>query len=409
MLEATPQTRDLLSGVVVVDFTRHIAGPFCSQMLGDMGADVIKVESLRGDDTRQEEPIYDGTSVYYMNYNRNKRSIAVDFRSPHAHRVLEPIVRRADVLIQNFRPGVMAQMGLSEERIRELNPSVVYVSVSGFGSKGPYARRAAFDEVLQAMSGLMALTGPVGGTPTLVGVPIIDTLTGVYTLGATMAGLYHRQRTGIGQTIEVNLYGAALTAVNPSITQYATEGIEDTQNGNRNRYEAGINTYATSDGYVHLVAYADAHWAKLAARIGGQALMADARYGTIAARAQRMDEVDDVIAGWMRRFTTDEVVRLMDQDGVPCGEVRRIRDVAADPELRAADRLVDLIHPNGDRLPFPAMPIEFSSTPTSVRFAPPGVGEHSAWVLNEFLGLSTEETAELMRYGVVGGLVPTEA
>lgn len=402
-------TQGLLSGVAVVDMTRHIAGPYCAQMLGDMGADVVKVESLRGDDTRQEEPIHDGTSVYYMNYNRNKRSISIDFRSPHALRVLEPLVAGATVLLQNFRPGVMDQMGLSERRIRDLSPSVVYVSVSGFGSKGPYAKLPAFDEVLQAMSGLMALTGPAGGSPTLVGVPIIDTLTAVYALAATMSGLYYRQRTGIGQTIEVNLYGAALSAVNPSITRFVADGIEDRQNGNRNRYEAGINTYATADGFVHLVAYADAHWSKIAARIDGPGLVSDPRYLTIEARARRMDEIDTLIASWMRSRTTADVMQVMAEDGVPCGEVRTISQVARDPELVAAERLVSLTHPNGEELPFLAMPVEFSRTPQTVRWGPPAIGEHSWSVLTEVLGLSESEATNLINLGVVGTPAPVEA
>jgi crotonobetainyl-CoA:carnitine CoA-transferase CaiB-like acyl-CoA transferase len=393
-----------LGGIVVVDLTRHIAGPYCTQMLGDMGADVIKVESLRGDDTRQEEPFYEGSSLYFMNYNRNKRSIALDLRSSEAHEVLDALIARADVLIQNYRPGVMADMGYSWERLRRLNPRLLYVSVSGFGPRGPYADRPAFDEVLQAMSGLMDLTGPADGTPTLVGVPIIDTLTAVYALGATIAGLFHRERTGEAQAIEVNLYGCALSAVNPSLTRFLASGAVDRRNGNRNRYEAGINTYRTLDGYVHLVAYSDAHWQRLARRIGGEALAGDARYATVQRRSQAIDTIDELVATWTAQRSTRDVLDSMVEDGVPCGPVRSITDVASDPELVDAERTVMLRHPNGDQLPFLAMPIEFSATPPGVRTDPPDVGAHTEEVLRQ-LGIEPDRIEGWLRKGVIGGAI----
>jgi CoA:oxalate CoA-transferase len=283
-----------------------------------------------------------------------------------------------------------------------LNENVIYVSVSGFGPKGPYATRAAFDEVLQAMSGLMALTGPVDGLPTTIGVPIIDTLTGVYTFGATLAALYHRLQTGRGQSVEANLFGAALVASNPSITRFFADGVEESRNGNRNRYVAGVNTYRTKDGYVHFVAYSDSHWSRLASRIGPEALVEDDRYKTIEHRTERIDEVDALISSWTTRHVTSEIVAFMEADGIPCGEVRSIGMVASDPELRTAGRIVDLDHPNGAALPFLAMPLDFSETPQSVRLPPPRVGEHSRSVLSDYAGLSQDEVASLINRGVVG-------
>jgi crotonobetainyl-CoA:carnitine CoA-transferase CaiB-like acyl-CoA transferase len=390
----------ILNGVVVVDLSRHIAGPLCTQLLGDLGATVIKVEGLRGDDSRVEEPLYRGTSLYYMNYNRSKRSISVDFRSPEASEILEPLISRADILVQNFRPGVMAKMGLSETRIRELSADIIYVSVSGFGSRGPNAHLPAFDEVLQAMSGLMSLTGARDGAPTLIGVPIIDNLTGVYAFASSLAALYHRRTTGRGQTIDVNLLGAALTVVNPSITRFYADGVEESRNGNRNRYVAGINTYETQDGFIESVSYSDAHWAKLVERIGKPDLAQDARYSTIESRAQHVDEVDAILSDWMAGFTNREILAVMEADGIPCGAVRSVGEVARDPELRLAERLVDLLHPTGEELPFLRMPVEFSLTPAEVELPPPQLGEHTTWVLREFLGMSAAQAEALIDRGV---------
>jgi CoA:oxalate CoA-transferase len=391
----------ILEGVTVIDLCRHIAGPYCAQMLGDMGAEVIKVESLRGDDTRVEEPRYDGASLFFMNYNRNKKSIAVDLRSETGKGIFARLVERSDVLIQNYRPGVMTSMGFPNERLMQLNPLLIYLSVSGFGSKGPYANRAAFDEVLQAMSGLMAITGQVDGMPTLVGQPIVDILTGTLAFAATLLGLRQRDMTGEGQQIEVNLYGCALQAVNPSITRYLTTGSEDERNGNRNRYEAGINTYATRDGYVHLVAYANAHWAALANRIRGPELASDPRYATIEERAKHMNEIDDMIGGWMANYTTQEVIDMMVEDGVPCGPVRSIPEVSMDPELRQANRLVDVPSPHGNPVPLLNLPIDVAETPPSVRRPPPLLGEHTMEIACDFLGYPRSTVEQWCAEGTV--------
>lgn len=402
MIQEQRDASRVFDGLVVVDLTRHIAGPLCTQMLGDLGATVIKVESLRGDDSRQEEPFYKETSLYYMNYNRNKVSLALDFRSPDALPVLEDLVRKADVLVQNFRPGVMAQMGLEEKRIRELNKDIIYLSVSGFGPKGPYAKRAAMDEVLQAMSGLMGLTGPLAGPPTMVGAPIIDNLTGIYAFGAVTAALFYKVRTGKGQSVEVNLFGAALLATNPSVTRFLVDGVEEKHNGNRNRYVAGINSYETRDGYVHFVAYSNTHWQRLASRIGGDTLAQDDRYKTMELRWEQVDEIDRLIVSWTKQHATNEIVEMMEADGIPCGPVRSIGQVALDPELRAAERIVGLEHPNGEELPFLAMPVSFSATPPTQRLSPPLIGEHSRWVLGQFLGMPDDEVSGLIERGVVG-------
>jgi crotonobetainyl-CoA:carnitine CoA-transferase CaiB-like acyl-CoA transferase len=380
------ESSPVLAGIRVLDLGRHIAAPFCAQMLGDMGAEVIKVESLHGDDTRGEEPRFDGSSLYFMNYNRNKKSIAVDLRSEPGKEVLTRLIERSDVLIQNFRPGVMEAMGFPYSRMATLNPRLIYLSISGFGAKGPYADRAAFDEVLQAMSGLMELTGQADGMPTLVGQPIVDTLTAVFAFSAVLLALFQRNTTDKGQEITVNLFGSALQAVNPSISYFLATGIADKRAGNGNRYEAGINTYRTRNGYVHLVAYADSHWAALATRIAGSHLASDSRYATVELRAQHKGVIDDLIQEWMGKYTTQEILEMMVEDGIPCGSVRSIPDVATDPELRQADRLVDIRNSNGNTVPMFKLPIDLTAAPSAVRLPPPLLGEHTMEVATELLG-----------------------
>lgn len=395
---APSEPKGALAGLVVVDLTRHIAGPYCTQILGDMGADVIKVESLAGDDTRLDQPVVDGIPLYFTIFNRNKRSLSLDFRNPSSHTILDGLIQRADVLIQNFRPGVMEKMGYPTTRVRELRPDIVYVSISGFGPRGTYAGQPAFDEVLQAMSGLMELTGQPDGPPTLVGVPVIDILTGLYAVTATLVALVHRTRTGVGQTIDTNLYETALNTVNPSITRFLLDRVGDHRNGNQNRHEAGINTYRTLDDDMMIVAFSDGHWRLLATEIGGPELASDPRFASIELRAASAQELDLLVSRWTATQTREAILDRLSVIGVPCGPVRTISDVASDPDLQ--ERLIT-VHANGRPVPVIKLPIDMSLTPPREPLDPPALGEHTHSILTDFLEFSDQEVQSLIEGGVI--------
>jgi CoA:oxalate CoA-transferase len=293
MVEKDPNDRNdrVLAGLRVVELGRHIAGPFCAQMLGDAGADVIKVESPRGDPGRLVAPFAGPTSLYFVNFNRNKRSIALDLRTAEGRGILVDLIAQADVFVHNYRPGVVEQLGVDVAALHDVNPGLIGVGISGFGREGPYAEQPAYDDVLQAMSGLMSLTGFADGPPLIVGAPIIDCTTGLYAFTAVLLGLAQRSQTGKGSVLSVSMLDCAMSLVNWSYSRYLTTGEVDNRSGNQNRYYACIGTHRTRDGYVQIIADTDAAWRALAELMGRSDLAEDGRLRTAEGRADAKDEV----------------------------------------------------------------------------------------------------------------------
>ncbi|MEO5965306.1 MAG: CoA transferase, partial [Candidatus Limnocylindrales bacterium] len=310
-----------LDGFRVLDLSRFIAGPFCGQILGDMGADVIKVERPGGEDARSQGPFLDGESLYAMAYNRNKSSLTLDTRNPLAGPVLERLVAWADVLIENYRPGTLAAMGLGWERLHQAYPRLVLTSLSGFGQTGPLAERPLFDPIAQAASGLMSLTGEPDGPPMLAGTYIADHVAGLYGAIGTQAALMARAWTGVGQRVDVASLDALVSVLGTRPMAYAMLGAQSERRGSRDPYSAPANVFPTTDGHVYLHAGTDSLFPRLCAVIGRDDLAADPQFATIASRLGNVDALEAEVAAWTSARSSDEVEAVMAAAGVPCATV----------------------------------------------------------------------------------------
>lgn len=392
-----------LSGVTIADFTQMMQGPWATQKLGDMGADVIKIERIGGEWERQLEAggrLLGDVSPFFLAMNRNKRSITLDLKSDEGRAVAGDIVREADVLVENFRPGVMDKFGLSYEDASSVNPDLVYVSASGFGRDGPYEERPGQDLLLQSMGGLARYTGRKDDPPTPVGTAVVDEHAAMLIALHTMFALFHRERTGEGQRVDVNLLNAALDFQCQEITAALNMDVEF------ERSEEGIaqawlgapyGIYETTDGHV---AIAMAPMETIAATLDLPEL---AQYDSAEATYEHRDEIKRTLEAYTREQPTDELLETLLAADVWAAEVNDFHDVAADPQVEHNEMLIELDHPNDGTFTTTGMPVEMSETPGVVRSPPPQPGEHTDEILAE-IGYDTAERDRLAERGVVGGL-----
>jgi len=366
-----------LEGLVVADFSRVLAGPFATMLLGDLGADVIKVEHPDGgDETRAWGPPFaHGHSTYYLAVNRNKRSVALDLRDGHGRRAARALAGRADVLVENFKAGSIERLGLGYEELARDNPGLVWCSISGFG-RGPGAVLPGYDFLVQAMSGLMSITGPAGGEPTKVGVALVDVLTGLYAFGGVLAALRERDRTGRGQRVEVSLLGSALASLVNQASSYLCTGRPPRAMGNRHPSIAPYETLATADRPLVVAVGNDGQFARLCRVLEVPEVAADPRFATNAARVANHDALAALLERALAARGAAEWVAALGDAGVACGLVNDVGEAFA-----LAERLG--LHPLADAggVPQVADPIGLSATPAGYRLAPPALGEHTAEVL----------------------------
>ncbi len=390
-----------LDGIRVLDLSRFIAGPFCGQLLGDMGAEVIKVERPAGEDARQHAPFYKGASIYTMIYNRNKYGITLDTRHPSALGILERLVQASDVLIENYRPGTLAEMALGYQRLHELNPRLVVTSISGFGQTGPLARRALFDAIAQAASGLMSLTGEPDAKPTLTGAYIADYVAGLYGAFGTLAALLARERTGAGQVVDVASLDALFSCLGTRPSAYLMLGMAPERMGSRDLLTGPANVFRAVDGYVYIHAGTNPLFPRLCEAIGRRDLAADERFRDVPGRMANLEELETAVSAWTENLTVDEIGQVLTAAGIPFGPVAEIPDVVASPQIKARDMLVEVEHPTLGPLVLPGIPAKLAATPGSVRKAPPLVGEDNDRVYGELLGFSPAEIEELRASGAI--------
>lgn len=381
-----------LDGIKVLDLSRFIAGPHCTKILGDMGADVVKVEKIGyGDDSRHFPPFQNGESLYGMSLNRNKRSMTLDFRHPEAKELLLELARNADVLVENFRPGTMEEMGCGWDVLHAVNPRLVMTRLSGFGQDGPYAMRPGFDGIAQAMSGLMSLAGDPEGPPMLAGTFYVDYMTGMYGANATVAALFARERTGEGQVIDVALLDAAVSVLTTAISSQADQGITLTRTGNRDRYSSPANVFATANGdYVLIVSGTNPLFARVCSMIGKPELLNDPRFETVPLRLQNAAEIEAIVQEWCLAHTTDAILVHLNQSGIPACKVATIKDVVENPQLRHRDQITEIEHPTAGKMTLAGVTMKMSDTPLTIRRAPPCLGEHTDDILREWLGLDAQ-------------------
>jgi crotonobetainyl-CoA:carnitine CoA-transferase CaiB-like acyl-CoA transferase len=393
----------LLQGVRVLDLSRIIAGPFCSQILGDMGAEVIKVEQPGvGDDSRAwGPPFVRGESVYFFSINRNKKSITVDMKDPRGKAIIRQLAKRSDVLLENFKPGTLAKLGLDWEDLRRDNPRLVFCSVSGFGRTGPAAARGGYDVIVQAVGGLMGITGEPDGPPVKVGVAMTDICTALYAHGAILGALYARERTGEGQRIDVSLLETQIAVLINIASSYLNAGEIPAKWGTAHVNIVPYQAFKTQDGYMIIGAANDRLWVKLCEAIGLVEMARDPQYATNAQRVAHREEIVRLLEGRLGAKTRKAWEAVLAPLGIPCGPINRMDEVFADPQVGHLQMVLEAEHPHVGRIRMVRNPVTFSRSPVDLRQAPPVLGEHTEEVLCSLLGYSAAEVAELRAAEVI--------
>jgi crotonobetainyl-CoA:carnitine CoA-transferase CaiB-like acyl-CoA transferase len=391
-----------LSGVRVLDLGRHLAGPTCAMWLGDLGADVIKIENPeKGEDGRTSgPPFYNGESAFFLSANRNKRSLAIELKRPEGQEVFRRLATTADVVIENFRPGVMEALNIGYDQVSKTNPRIIYCSISGFGADGPFADRPGLDQIIQGFSGLMSVTGFEGEEPVRVGIPIADLLTGLFGAYGVLAALQARERTGRGQRVNTSLLEGMVGMLGFQATRYLNGGDIPPPAGNHHPINAPYGVFRTKDGYVTIGATGDKRWPKLCEVLGVPEWVEDERFRTNGARHANRLELAEMISERLQARTSDEWERILNENGIPCGPIYRIDQSLQHPQVLHRQMVVEREHPTAGPIRLLGLPVKLSETPGDVRLVPPLLGQHSEAILRE-IGLSDEEISALAERGVV--------
>ena len=391
-----------LYGLRVLDLTRVLAGPFLTQMLGDLGAEILKVETPgKGDETRTFAPLRDGESHYFVALNRNKKSLVIDLQRPAGADLLRRLAAQSDVLVENFRPGVMDRLGLGWEALSALNPRLVYCAVSGFGLSGPLRDKPSFDIVTQAMGGALSVNGEAGREPVKLGLPLGDMVGGVFGSVGVLAALHERHATGRGRLVDIGLHDGMLGMLGYLAQRYFFTGTDPRPVGTGHPSIVPYGSFPASDGSVIIACLTQSFWGRLCTAIGLPELAEDPRFVSNDARLQRRAEVDALIADATRRRTVADWVERLGAADVPHAPVLGVGAALDHPHSRARDMVVEAMHPRLGPIPLVGRPIKFPGSPQAPLAPPPVLGEHTAQVLRERLGLDDATIDALRREGVI--------
>ncbi|MCC7106315.1 MAG: CoA transferase [Chloroflexi bacterium] len=391
-----------LNGIQVVDLTRALAGPYCTLVLGDLGADVIKIEQPgSGDETRGwGPPFVADQSAYFMSINRNKRSLTLDLKAPEGQEILGRLIDRADVLVENFRPGAMARLGFSYDHAQQRNPKLIYCAVSGFGQTGPRANQPAYDQIVQGLSGAMSLTGPVEGPPSKFGIAISDIGAGMWAAMAVNAALFHRERTGQGQFIDTSMIGGLVALLTFQAGRYFATGNAPGLGGNRHPTIAPYETFKTSDGWLNVACGNEGHWQRFCRALGLDDLLADERFASNALRVQHRPALSERLEPHIASMTTGQAVSALEAAEVPAGPVFNLAQVFADPQAKHLQLQRSMEHLTAGLVHSTGFPWEFGQSPAEIRLPPPVLGQHTDEVLAA-LDYTPARIADLRSRGVV--------
>jgi crotonobetainyl-CoA:carnitine CoA-transferase CaiB-like acyl-CoA transferase len=402
-----------LSHVKVLDLSRILAAPWASQILADLGAEVIKVERPgAGDDTRSWGPPFlkdargqdTREAGYYLAVNRGKRSITVSLDKPEGQRIVRELAMKSDIVLENYKAGTLGRYGLDEASLRKINPRLIYCSVTGFGQTGPRRDQPAYDFLIQAMGGLMSVTGEKdgkpGGGPQKVGIPIVDLMTGMYTTVAVLAALARRNETGVGDNIDIGMLDVQVATLSNQAMNYLVSGKVPARNGNAHPNIQPQDVYACADGDVILVVGNDGQFAKLCSVLNRTEWVTDARFASNAQRVRNIGTLSGMLREDFLRWTREKLIAALDVVGVPCGAINSVAEVFEDPQVRARGMLTHVPHPSGVDMPQLASPMRFADAPLQTQSAPPLLGQHSDAILAE-LGYAASDIADLRAQGAI--------
>jgi CoA:oxalate CoA-transferase len=391
-----------LENVVVIDLTRILSGPFCTMLLADFGARVIKIEPPGyGDESRLLGPHINSESTFFMSVNRGKQSMTLNLKTEEGRALLKELIKRADILVENYRPGTMKKWGLGYEDVRNLNPKLIYASISGFGQSGPYMKLPAYDIVVQGMSGIMSITGQQDGPPTRVGTSIGDIVPGLFTMIGIMMALYHRTFTGEGQRLDIAMLDSLVAILENAIARYQVQKEVPKPIGNRHPAITPFDSFSTKDGYIIVAAGNPKLFEQLCTLLGLPGLVEDERFSEYASRHQHEKELKPILDMAFSRYTQAQALAMLEKAGIPCGPINTIDRIMKDPQVTDRDMMVDMEHPIAGMLKLAGIPIKMSLTPGAVERPSPILGQHTDQILREFLGKTKAEIDELRRMNVL--------
>lgn len=390
-----------LQGVRVFELTHVISGSVAGMLLGDLGAEVIKAERPGIGEFYREEALKNekGISLVYPNYNRNKRGITLNLKAPEAKAIIYKMARESDIVIENYRPGVLDRMGFGYEDLKKVNPSLIMVSISGFGQSGPYKSKPAYDMTISAMSGFMSMNGPEG-KPTKNGPAVSDFLSGIYGCLGAMAALQYRDRTGEGQHVDVSMMDCGMSMLDAFFAQYRFTGVEPKCGGNRRANYAPVNAYPTADGHIYIAATLNKHWEALAKAMDREDLLEDPQNATGSLRKSHEEELEAIVGEWAGKQATADLVKILEEADIPCAPVHGIAQVMEDPQVKARKSILEFSYPGLGSYPTVAFVPKFDTIELPARRAPQ-LGEHNEEIYCGMLGYSHEQYEKMNEDGTI--------
>jgi len=391
----------MLEGIKVLDLSRALAGPYCTMLLGDMGADVIKIERPgKGDDSRAwGPPFIEGESAYFLSVNRNKKSITLNLKSEKGKEILFKLIKTSDVLIETNRPGVMEKLGLSFEEVKKINPKIVYCSISGFGQSGPYKLRPGFDQVIQGMGGLMSITGEENRPPIKVGVAITDVGAGMYAAIGILAALLRRDKTGEGEYIDVSMLDGTISWLTYQSGRYFASGEVPKPMGSGHPLIVPYQAFKTKDIHINIAVGNDSLWRKFCETMGLD-IADDPKFSTNAKRVENKGELIKILNEILSKKTGKEWLEILNKAGIPCGPIYKLNDMFSDPHVLSRGMVSEIEHPKAGRIKVTGVPIKFKNSPGKIRLHPPLLGENNFEILEE-IGYKREEIEKFKEEGVI--------
>ena len=392
-----------LENIKVLDLTRILAGPYCTMMLGDMGAEIIKVENPKnGDDTRGwGPPFLKGVSTYFISVNRNKKSMTLNLKENKGKEILRKLIKQCDVMVENFRPGTLDNLGFSWPEIQKINDKIIFASVSGFGQTGPRKNEPGFDVVIQGEGGIMSITGEPDGPPTKVGASIGDITAGMLAAQGILLGLYTREKTGKGQMVDISMLDGQISLLTYHANAFFATGKVPNRRGNRHPSITPYETYKCKDGFLNLGVGNDSLWVKFCDAVGLDKIKDDQRFQINAERVKNREELEKILIPFFENYELKEIIEILRNNGIPCGPINNLEDALNNPQVIQREMVQEIEIPEIGKTKITGVPIKMSATPGSIRMPPPSLGEHTNQILKNYLNISNSEIEHLREKNII--------